>query len=372
MGLMTSVPRTHVDAKRENAEQPDTPKALRDILTGGLTRPLSYADTLAAFTHRDEKDFSSERHRVRTYASDIGSCIRKLFYKRTGAPMDDGATGFDVGIGERGNAIEDRQTLMYRATHDPDAVLQNVRWTKTTSIEVDGESYDLAIICRADPTIIGDNLRVLRQLEIKSTDGYQFWTGRGSPAKEILDSGMTKVPLALADIETEDGKGVVKLMHALQLSMECRIARENGNEVEEAVVHYVKPGNLATYLEIVISRSDYDVLGELGERHVRQFMSYYLSGKLPPAWYGASWECRYCDWKAACAAENKKTKGERTLNPLFGGVNEALQRARQSYNMKDDDPDYLEARAELETAKENLRELDQGYIDMALKGVPKW
>lgn len=328
---MTTVPQIKTSA------EPEVPKPKRDELTGGLVRPLDYMETMLAVEAMDTWEPSPGASRF--YISNGGRCLRQTYLKMTDAPKDEGASGFDEGIGERGNAVEDRITKNLRATHGEDTVLQNVRLTKILTLKhpKTGEDHQVVVVCKTDPCVIGDNLEILKLYEIKSkawfSDALNHW-----PEEE----GIWKVPLFMAKIDEEKTVGVegaASLHNAIQLAVEAMIATETGSPPKQTVLLYVDPGNLRKHLEIVFSPTDISTLGRMAEEAIREVMHYVLKGEIPPPLYAMPWECNtktvkgkkssYCDWRDQCDALCKERKEERRLNPIFGSVNAALEKVRK-------------------------------------------
>lgn len=309
----------------------------KDPLTGGIMRALDYKDAFEQFVADD--DWKGDESRF--YASGLGVCMLKGWFKDTNTAPDPGAAGFDEGVGERGNAVEDRITLMLRETHGPDAVLQNVRLTKKLTIEhpITREPKDIVLVCKTDPVIIGDNLAVLKLYEVKTkgwfSDELMAW-----PKKH----GMWKVPLLAAGVDEKRTLGIpgaANIHNLLQLALEARVLRENGREPQQSSLLYVLPDNLAVHLEIVLSSTDITCLSDIAIEYAKQRMRNKLSKTPPSPLYAMAWECTdkktpegksvaMCEWRDQCAALCKHRGEERRLNPLLGGVNEALKLARKN------------------------------------------
>jgi hypothetical protein len=315
-------------------EVPDDSKPAFDSLTGALVRPLDYADALDAFV---PPEWGTSENRYR--ASSLGRCLRYSYYSDTNTPMDDGAEGFPKGIGERGNAVEDRITLILRAVHGHDSVLQNLTLTKRLIVKhpKTGANHEIAIVAHTDPVIIGENLSILALYEIKTKGWFS------EEMKKWPKQGMNKVPLYMAGIDeekTSGTKGAASLNNALQLAFEARVLRDEGREAKQPLLTYVLPDNFKTQLQILFSPTDVTALSDLAMIGVLQRAEYKLKGEVPPPLYAMGWECNekvvdgkkvaWCPWKKRCDEQVKDDGKKPRLNPLYGDVNGALARARKN------------------------------------------
>lgn len=341
-------------------------KPQRDDLTGGLIRPLDYHDSLALYKAKEDSQFTPKPQRF--YASDIGRCLLQTFWKRTGEPKDAGATGFDDGIGERGDSTEAQITKVLRAVHGDDIVLQNVRFTKILDVPTpDGIDSKIALVFKSDPVLIGDNLAILQFWEIKSK-GYNAWM-KNRGLQRLLKEGLPKVPLLLAKVEAPEVDGAASFENLLQAAIGMHLARtEAGREPAQGFLHYVDPEKHTKCVTIVLSRSDIDVLAGIAERLLQEYYTYVVSGETPPPVFMMGWECGWCDWKNKCALRCKQTGVERSMHPLSGSVNEALERGRKLYAQHENDARVLEAQEMLKMAQSTIRELEAEYVQQAIDG----
>lgn len=356
------------------AESKAKPTLARDPISHELLRPLDIADAIIVANEQSKRE---ERNELRVGASELGKCLRELYWRKLGVEPDPGESWeMDLGIAERGHATEARVLHWLREAHGENRVLQDLPLSKWFDIPhpETGENVRVAISTLTDPVVIGDNLKVLALHEIKSKDNVYFfpkvqkkWASDPIPKYKWTQDEPTKVPLFMFQVEDKaNGIEGASTHNLLQAATEARILREHEREPSQVLLTYILPGNLRIHLTAVLSKSDVDVLSELAFLWLRQFFHYWLKKEVPPALFTMNWQCSLCPVARRCNEENQKTGQERGMNPLFVGLNERLEKARKAKESED----LTKHRLALANAKVGLAAVENGARAAHLADLP--
>ena len=327
--------------KTVEEEQPAKPRewpSLRDEAGGVVTVP-PISEVLER--RHDAGRYESKRNN-QFNASSFMTCFRMEWFRRRKLPCDHDLDPHDCmvcrfsrGKAMPGNATEDqlRQLLAEELNDGKEGVVLNdlrfsevvdVEWEEDDDGKVQVKQGQAVMVSKADPTIIGDNLRVLTQYEVKSPI-KQFHSKFTNLTKQHGD----RVPLSIAGVdEPENKKGACSVHHLTQLAFTCHKLRQVGNTPKMAILLNVSRANFEDNIEVVITPDQNEHLYNLAKWWVVEAYINDQFDEPPPPEFFKTWECGVaCSYPRRCNDINEATGEKNTMHPIMYGLNERLKRA---------------------------------------------